>query len=137
MSNITLEICVSLGNYSLIWVEDGEEGLSIGDLYSNSTDKTKLLKILKNPNEYRLEEWECAKADNVAFTSKGSGVKDGVIYWETMKDAKAALRLVRSAVKRGPQDQDVDPPWAEEALALGWTRPVAKKKVAKKKVAKK
>jgi len=106
-----LDIDEGSGGYNIGWYfpGDGEFGAYLGDDITS-----------KKPNPDNQDEWEnwaATLAVKEAFPDARRGLQG--FEFETMKDAKAALRIAKEATK---QNRPM-PEWATKALAAGWTAP--------------
>lgn len=71
------------------------------------------------PKSDEREEWEHWAAQKAASTSRGVERDGNGFFWESEKDARAAMRIVKEACK---QERPM-PEWATKALAAGWKPP--------------
>lgn len=65
------------------------------------------------------DEWEHWTASRVARTTNGFFTDDLGAYWESEKQARTALRVIKEALK---QERSL-PDWAQKALEAGWKPP--------------
>lgn len=95
--------------FRIYWAEDDDLG---GHLCQDQTDGK------GDPPKDRddWEHWAASKAvrglQTTQFDATGA-------YWESKKDAQAALRVAKEALK---QDRPL-PDWAQKALEAGWVPP--------------
>lgn len=96
-------------SYRIYWEDDGDLG---GHLCQDQKDGTG-----EAPQD--RDEWEHWAASRAVRQSPGVEFDLSGAFWELERDAKAALRLAREALK---QDRPL-PDWAQKALAEGWKPP--------------
>ncbi len=65
------------------------------------------------------DEWEHWAASRAVLETEGVKVDTTGAYWSTLKEANAALRVARAALK---QERPL-PDWATMALSQGWKPP--------------
>jgi hypothetical protein len=99
--------------YRMYWYlpEDGDVGGVIGDIQFTEAA------LIAMTGEYR----ECAVAHLSAMKTLGVIRDRDGFWWESESAAKAALRIVKAALKAdggAPM-----PDWANKALAAGWKMP--------------
>lgn len=98
--------------FMIQWEEEGDLG---GYLCQSETDGT------GDPPQDR-EEWEHWAASKAVRSAPGvqfQGTFGFGAWWETEREALAALRIAKEALK---QEREM-PDWAKAALAAGWKPP--------------
>jgi len=105
-------------SWRLRWfiVEDDSEGAVLGEYepLSNEEIELQLSKQKGGDRDYYVSELAVLDAPGRQRDPYGH-------FWESEKEAKAALRIVKAALKNdggGPM-----PDWAKQALAAGWKPP--------------
>jgi hypothetical protein len=99
-------------DYFRIFWEDGED--VGGHLCQDKTDG-------EGPPPVDRDDWEHWCASRAVRTAPGVQFDSFGAYWETEKEALAALRIARAALS---QDQDRElPEWAKTAISQGWKAP--------------
>ncbi len=73
----------------------------------------------EGPAPTSREDWEHWAAQRAASATAGVERDQNGFFWESTRDAKAALRVAKEALK---QDRPM-PEWATKALAAGWKPP--------------
>lgn len=103
--------------YRIQWRIAGwdDEGAIIGDVDYKEKDLEK-----------NTEEWECIQAFLIAKKSIGVQKDNNGFFWETKKEAQAALK----AIKVGLKDRSNKPleDWEIKALSMGWNPPKGERK---------
>ncbi len=105
----TLDIIVEQYKFRIAWYEDGEEGGwlgqdpndGLGDAPTDSDD---------------WEHWAASGAVRALPSTQSDSLS---FFWESMSDAKAALRVAKLALK----SERPMPDWARTAIANGWKPP--------------
>jgi hypothetical protein len=96
-------------SFFIQWEEDDDLG---GYLCQSKTDG------MGDPPKDR-DEWEHWVASRAVRSAPGYKQGSFGAYWESEKEARAALRIAKEALK---QDRPM-PEWATTALAAGWKPP--------------
>lgn len=130
-----IEILEVFDGYVIAWIVDGDQGATVGEghVISGKGGITIPSKNDFDDFESFLESWTYWTCEIVAAKEnkhfKVSDMSGGFVY-ESKKDAQAVLKKIRAALSlapSAPEDAPM-PPWAQEAIALGWTPPKPKKK---------
>lgn len=101
-----IRIFEKTGVFMLAWDDDGEPGLAIGELVDPEDGED-------------IDHLEATRAAALVPGNVGTG---NILYWETMRGARLALKAARAAVK-AVQAGKPWPDWALQAKAQGWTPP--------------
>lgn len=113
MSEPYLVVDGSRDKLRLSWYlpQDDDIGGNLGEFIHTEAD---LLTASPEDIDEVIAYLTVAKMPNVESDFSG-------FYWETQKAAKAALSIVKAAIKAGV-DRPL-PEWAKQALAAGWKAP--------------
>jgi hypothetical protein len=106
--------------YYLVWMldeEDGEfqEGARIGE--EGKPDPKDLESV------HDQDARDVLLADIAAYNTKGRRCENFCFYWDSKKEANAALRVVKAALKNEQSDPARWPEWTRKALEAGWKPP--------------
>lgn len=101
------------GGYRISWFVDGDVGATLGEqeFTAKQVEKSK-----------DTDEWEYRLCNYVASKTQGVSQDANGYMWETQREAKAALKVIRAALKDG-RSRRPWPDWAIKAKAAGWTPP--------------
>lgn len=99
--------------YRLTWLVGDDMG---GYLGQDTTDG-----VGEADPTWDVDTWEHWLASRAVLGSTGLQRDDLSFWWETLKGARAALKLAREALKQ-PRDRPM-PEWAKTALEAGWKPP--------------
>ena len=99
------------GGYQLRWFFEDGVGAALGEIEYADSDLGCI-----------GEDWEHVAASLAAAKTHGvrRTIQDGYV-WDGERDAKAALKAVRAAIKR--KDSKPWPDWAVKAKSAGWAPP--------------
>jgi hypothetical protein len=98
--------------WRIAWTFDGEEGAILGEC-GGYTDAD-LAKA-------KTDDWDHIAATVAASKTAGVERDERGYYWESRKDAQAALRACKASVK--DKSSKPWPDWAVKAKAAGWKPP--------------
>lgn len=101
------------GMWRIKWVV-AEDDWGDGAVLGEGTDKD-----WEGPAPTSREDWEHWAAQRAASTTAGVERDLNGFFWESTRDARAALRVAKEALK---QERPM-PEWATKALAEGWKPP--------------
>jgi hypothetical protein len=95
--------------------EDGEMGAVLGDVTHGEWT------LARVAQQATSDAWEFGMAEYTAGRTEGMKRDRLGYYWDTVTQARKALKVVRAALKRGFQAPW--PSWATIAQSNGWTPP--------------
>jgi hypothetical protein len=103
-------------SWTIVWIVDDDEGATLGqDRYKDSD----LEKVQGDLWEHVAATLAVSKTEGVKFVR--SDFLGGHYIWESLSDAKKALRAAKAAVK--DKRRKPWPEWAVKAQANGWKPP--------------
>ena len=108
------------GTYRIAWFIDGHEGATLGDGGETAAQLAKKIKAATGSSSEAKSSREYYSASLVMFATDGMKRDSRGFYWESISDAKAALKVARLAVKNCDHPW---PDWAIKAKAAGWSPP--------------